>query len=513
LTRARPWALRLSDESGIALIMAITIILVLTVMVTSVIAYSSASSRDSSLKQSSQSAFALAEGGVNDAIAQIYSHYYDSSGAANNNSTVYDSSWLPGTSSQQSPSSTAACTSTSTCMSWKVVSWTLSGSAGVNRGTLVLQGQGTVPNPTGGTALTRTVTEKVDVLQPPQLEIPPSYWSELYSGATGQDCDLQLGQGITATASIYVAGNLCLTSAASIDGSAVTLKVIGNLRLQNGGTEIGKVTPVRSVQVGGGCVKSTKGTYITPCPINSSSTQIWDQSGRTTAATPTPETLPSIDWAGIAAQQAASNVTCTNGVSLSADPFYLTPPSGAGSTGYTCSITDTTGTTKLGSITYNSTAHTLAVSGEVYLSGSLKLDTSTAVTYTGIASLFVAGTVTASNGSALCVHVKSGSCDFANATNTLSSDYWDTLKSVLIIEAHGAISAQQVSYQGGLYSDVLIDLGGGNSGTQGPLVSPQIINPGQQLNLSFPSFPLVISGTLGTPPPPYTLTPAYGGSF
>jgi hypothetical protein len=482
--------------------------LVITVMVTSVIAYTSADSRDASVKQSGQSAFALAEAGVNQALAQLYSHYYASSGAANNNSTVYSSSWFTGTASQQSPSSSAACTATSTCMSWSVVSWTPSGGSGVTKGTLVLQGQGRVPNPTGGTALTRTVTENVDVRQPPQLVQTPSYWSELYTGATGQPCDLQLGQGVAATASIYVAGNLCLTSAASIDGSAVTLKVLGNLRLQNGGTEIGKVTPLKSVQVGGGCVKSNNGSYISPCPINTSSTQIWDQSGRTTAPTPTPDPLPAIDWSGIAAQQAASTVSCTNGVSLSAATFHLTPSGQP----YNCSITDSTGTTTLGSISWNG-SNALTVSGVVYFSGSLDLSTTSPVTYTGIASFFTAGTVTAANGSNLCVHVSGGTCDFTNATNSSSADYWDTTKAVLIIQAQGAVTAQQLTYQGAFYSSTLINLGGGSSGTQGPLVSPQIITPGQQLNLSFPSFPLVYSGTLGTPAPPYTLSSAYGGSF
>jgi hypothetical protein len=215
----------------------------------------------------------------------------------------------------------------------------------------------------------------------------------------------------------------------------------------------------------------------------------------------------------MAAQQAASTVTCTNGVLLSAATFYLTPASGAGSTGYTCTITDSTGAVTLGSITYNSSAHTLALSGVVYISGALDLSAASPVTYTGISSLFVLGNVTAANGSKLCVHVSGGTCDFANATNTSSSDYWDATQTVLIIQAHGSIVAQQLVFQGGLYSDILINLGGGQSGTQGPLVSPQIITPGQQLNLSFPSFPLVYSGTLGTPPPPFTLGSAYGGSF
>jgi Tfp pilus assembly protein PilX len=509
----RSW---LREESGMALVMALAVMLVLTILVTATLAFTSSSSRDASLKQQGQSAYALAEAGLNAGLAQLYSHYYDSSGAPTNNTTLYSATWFTGAgipSSQQSPSSTTACTSTSTCMSWSPASWTPGGGA-FTKGVLVLQGVGRVPNPTGGTPLTRTVSEKIAMEQLPARVSTPSYWSELYTGATGQPCDLQLGQTVNANAPIYVAGNLCLTSAASIEGSAVTLKVLGNIRLQNGGADIGKTTAVTSVQVGGGCVKSNNGAYITPCPINTSTTQIWDQSGRTTAPAPTADPLPSIDFAGVAAGQAASTVACTNGVSLSSATYFLTPASGAGSTGYTCTITDLVSSSIVGSITYNSAAHTVAFSGDVYFSGNLDLSTTSPITYTGVGSFFVAGTVTAANGSVLCVHVASGKCDTANATNTSSPDYWDTTLSVLIIQSQGALSATNLTFQGGLYSATSINLGGGQSATQGPLVSPQLIVPGQSLNLSFPNFPFIISGTLGTSAPKYTLFPtAGGGSF
>jgi hypothetical protein len=506
-----------------ALVMALAVILVLTVLVTATLAFTSANSRDASLKQSGQSAYALAEAGLNRGLAQLYSNYYDGSGALTNNTTVYSSSWFTGApSSQQSPSSTSACTATSTCMRWSVASATAGGSGPYTKETLVLQGQGTVPNPTGGTALTRTVSQTLSVEQLPQLQTPPSYWTELYTGATGRQCDLQLGQTVNANAPIYVAGNLCLTSAASIEGSAVTLKVLGNIHLQNGGSDIGKVTPVTSVQVGKGCAKDSNFSYTTPCPINTPTTAIFDRSGLTTAPAPTPEAPPVIDWTGIANAQAASTVSCTNGVSLSSATFYLTPGSGAGSTGYRCTVTDPTSASIVGSITYNSAAQTLALSGQLYLSGSLDLSTTSPITYTGIASLFVAGTVSAANGSVLCVHVSGSSCDFVNATNTSSPDYWDTTQSVLIILSQGAMGAgntlTNLAYQGGLYSATSIDLGGGGGGgkssTQGPLVSPNIITPGQSLNLTFPNFPFIMSGSGGTNPPKYSLVASPGtGSF
>jgi hypothetical protein len=199
-------------------------------------------------------------------------------------------------------------------------------------------------------------------------------------------------------------------------------------------------------------------------------------------------------------------------VSLYSATFYLTPASGPGSTGYTCTISDGVSGATTGSITYNSSAHTLAWYGDIYLSGNLDWSNSTPVTYTGIGSFFVAGTVTAANLSVLCVHVASGTCDYANANTVGNTDYWDTSKSVMIIEAHGLVSSTNTNFQGGLYSDTEISLGGGSSGDQGPLVSPQLIIPGQSLNLTFPFLPWVLSGTLGTPAPNYTLYSS-GGSF
>ena len=58
-----------------------------------------------------------------------------------------------------------------------------------------------------------------------------------------------------------------------------------------------------------------------------------------------------------------------------------------------------------------------------------------------------------------------------------------------------------------MYSATSINLGGGQSSTQGPLVSPLLITPGQSLNLSFPNFPFIISGTPRDAAPKYTLFP------
>ncbi len=526
MNRERWCALRPDREDGIALVLAVLIFAVMTIMTVAMIGYTSASSRDASLKDAGQRAYALAEAGLNQGLAQLASHYYESSGKATNSSAAFATSWFTGfASSQQSPNSATACTSSSTCMSWSLVSCsfylpisgcsTSTGSGGTTQGTVVLKGTGTVPNPTGASPLTRTVTTKVDVTQPPQLVATPQYWMEIYTGAPPSgNCDLSLGQGVTITAPLYVAGNLCLTSSASVSGSNVDLKVLGWTWLRQSsviGSQSGSPPRVKTAQIAGGCSNNNnqQPTMSSGCTINKSSGSIWDNTPSTqhSPTTPTPETLPTIDWSWV--QNAQTNSvpapSCTNGRSLSEPTFALTP-----TTSYTC-------TSAIGSIkyTYNpSGLSTLVISGDVYFSGSLSVDTrNTLVQYSGVGAVFVAGSITTANNSFLCVQVANGTCDFANATNSGSSGYWDPTKSLLLLQSQGAITATNLRFQGGIYGATSISLLGGQGCTQGPLVTPNTLIVGQQLNGSFPTFPAVPAGSLGTPPPPYNLTAPYGGTY
>jgi hypothetical protein len=513
-------------EDGIALVFAVVVLALITIMAVSMLGYTSSSSRDASLKQSGQNAYALAEAALDQGLAQLSSHYYDTGGAAINNFVVFSPAWFSGAaSSQQSPSSAAPCTATTSCMSWRVVSCSfhapvsgcslIPGLAGLTQGTVVLQGAGTVPNPTGGRALTRSVTVMVDVTQPPQLLPTPDYWKEIYAGAPpGGACDLSLGQGVTITAPLYVGGDLCLTSSAQISGGSVNLKVLGWAWLRNSatiGSSNGSPPRVNTAQIKGGCSSSNnqQPTMTSGCTINKNGDAIWDQSPSTvhSASVPSPDSLPVVNWSWVQAQQTNSlpAPSCTNGRRLDEASFALTPTAS-----YTC-------TTAIGTIayTYNSSGtSTLAVSGNVYFPNNLTVDTrNTLVRYTGIGAFFVAGGITTANNSFLCVQTASGSCDFVNATNNGSSGYWDATKSLLLLQAQGAVAGTNLRFQGGIYSSVSISLTGGQGCTQGPLVTPNALIVGQQLNGSFPIFPNVPAGSLGTPPPPFKLTSPYGGTY
>ena len=63
--------INLGDESGIALVMALGIMLVLTIALTTVITFTASGARDSTRVNAGQKAYALAEAGVNNALAVL----------------------------------------------------------------------------------------------------------------------------------------------------------------------------------------------------------------------------------------------------------------------------------------------------------------------------------------------------------------------------------------------------------------------------------------------------------
>jgi Tfp pilus assembly protein PilX len=520
-------------EEGMALVLAVVTTTVITIMVVAMLSFTSASSRDASLKDAGQSAYALAEGGLSQALAQLASHYYrdDSPNPPSpyrpdgktpiNSSAAFDPSWFTGTTtSVVSPTDGSPCTARSTCMSW-TATYT-SAPVGIQQGTITLTGTGTVPNPTGASPVVRRLTTRLTVLKKPTLVKTPDYWKEIYTGAppTPGVCNLLLGQGVTITAPLYVAGNLCLQQSAQIYGSNVTLKVFGWVWLQNTstiGSSTGSPARIASALINGACSTDTGNRapdQMTPpaphCTVNATGGKVWDNAAPLnspghSADSPTSDPLPTVDWTKAQNDQNSSSPapSCTNGRSLNEATFALTP-----ATSYSC-------TTAVGSIVWNATSRVLTVDGNIWFPGNLWIDTTNIpTTYQGLGSFFVWGTISTANNAFLCVKLAGSECDFANANNTGSSGYWDATHNLLLLQAHGAVTGTNFHFQGGIYSDASITLnggGGGTAGTQGPLISPNTITVGQQLNGSFPDFPFITSGSLGTQTP-LTLQTVSGGT-
>ena len=168
---------RLSDESGIALVMALGIMLVLTITLTTTIFLTSSSARHANTSNAGQKAYALAETGVNNALAVLYAAY-----ESQNLDFYSPGDLLPST------------TSPDGSVTWRgTFCLGASGSPALipnpclatDWGAWRIFATGSVPNPTGPTAgpVTRTVQAKVQSFNPAETAASSGLWNWIFAGA------------------------------------------------------------------------------------------------------------------------------------------------------------------------------------------------------------------------------------------------------------------------------------------------------------------------------------------
>jgi Tfp pilus assembly protein PilX len=516
--------LQFRGEEGMALVLSVLIMAVLTITVVSLVAYTSATSRDASIKRSGQDAYAYAEAGLNLAMSQIASHYYDASGKPINNTVAGSASWTTG-GSQQSASSTAPCTSSSTCVTWSTT-WTASTSGlGVTKGTWAITATGRVPNPTGpASRVTRMVTSKVDVTAPPEKVNTPLYWNMIFSGqgpTTG--CDMTIGQGVNFKNAVYVQGNLCLGQQGAVEAPA-TLTVGGWFDKGGGTGHLGQKPglgsgPLDKLTIVGSCdgsrslttacgltTQKVSGVWVESNEKANKSGTIWVKQGQfANALTRIPN--PTVDFSRVYKESYGGS--CTSSPTQTPQPALdgntkadaYAPDGDAGTFNlapwfsYSC-------TTPSGSLVWNASTGRLTITGSVYIDGSIATSSNATVLYGGAGALYATGAVTFGNNTLICTTGFSGSaCDTA-AT-------WDPDTNMLLIAAGGDVNGQNLrGYQGGIYSSTKIDVGGGQTNVQGPLVTPGQIVPGQQAGSQF-NISVIISDAPGADPPHYVLSNAY----
>ena len=231
-----------------ALVMAIGIMTVLAIAGTTAIAYSTSSAEQSTQTRSRQSAFSLAEAGVNNSMAVL--------NLPTNN--ALDPDTLPKCTNNDKKYSDPAADRTSTS-GWRHS--TIDGGTVDWCGTLVRKdalwyltsiGRSSNPNkPT--TNVTRTLEATVTVTPTTTQPLNNPVWNYLYAGHTGSTCDQTLNNNISGASRMYVAGNLCLSPNVNLNQSTVivggTLDVSNNAAV---GASTSMATRVETY-VGGNC--------------------------------------------------------------------------------------------------------------------------------------------------------------------------------------------------------------------------------------------------------------------
>jgi Tfp pilus assembly protein PilX len=468
---------RLAREDGIALVMALVLMFVLSITLTSVLFYTGSSARDASRSKATQQAYALAEAALNDGAAQLAAHYP--------NQSLWSSSWQ----TTGGPISYAGGTG-----SWSSAFTSTSSTTGI----WAITATGTVSNPTGpgAAALGRTVTGNVDVSFDGTA---PPVWQYVYSGT-----DTSITQSGSFAVPIWVQGNLTLSSTAAIVAPA-TLVVAGNLTLNQTQNTVGVNTvngKVSEAHVVGTCTYSNNAPH-TPCTANSATTNVWAQTFDNSLPNP-PLPNPAMtasDWQARYGLASPTATSCTStGTSPgtfesagntqldnSAGTFNLTP---TGST-YSC-------TAGSGSISWNGS--TLTVNGTVFIDGNLQITTpnNTPRSYAGVGNIFASGTVTFQTNSALCATISGNTCD-------TQAGHWDPSTAMLIIASYNNVTVKGAAFQGGLYGQTGISIQT-SSNVQGPLVSATTISDAQQGAATFPPSQFLAKGY---PLDPFTIGPLY----
>jgi Tfp pilus assembly protein PilX len=381
------------EERGIALVMALGILVVCAIMVTTVIAYTSSAQRTSSFSKARLTAFDAADAGMNNAYAVL--------NLPSNNSlkqsilppchTPNPDTTTPAATNPTWMTSSSNLTSQST---WNTNSYGSAttywcGDLDVQGAQWFLRSVGSIRNPTSlnpGNA-TRTLSSKVTVQ--PTLTQPKNnpVWDYLYAGHTGSACDQTLNNNITGSSRMYVAGNLCLSPNVNLSQSKVI--VAGNLDISNNAA-VGANTSLSTrveTQVGNNCRYGASTSPWVTCSGNQDANHVYSKlaDGTTIGVNHVPDVIapPAADfptWYQNAIPGPSQSCTTSSGPVPTFDGNYpardnsvltafdLTP-----ATSYTCRVGRGASTTLAAAINASQTTITVSSASGFPASGTFRI--------------------------------------------------------------------------------------------------------------------------------------------
>ena len=546
-------------QDGIALIMVIGMLAVLTIAGSTMMFYTTSNAKNVVRSKVDETSFSLSEAALNNAMSVL----------ANPVNNSLDSDVLPSTEA----------TASSIAYENGTAKWygTLDRAAAV----WTITALGLYDNPTGpGTAqVRRKLTAKVPISPTLTQPLNNPAWDYMYSTGTGNTCDQTMNNNVVGNARMYVAGNLCIGNNAGTALSALIVK--GDLDLSNN-TNVGASTSMATrveTYVGGNC-RYGGGTWAA-CSGNQDARHIYSKlpNGTTIGVTHTTPVIaaPTADfasWYENAIPGPAQPCTTTTGTPPAFDGNYpardnsvgvvdLTPTSSyvcrvgpgasttlpsainasqtsitvASATGFPASgfririddelmnVTGGFGTTTWtvtrgvnssaatahvvsqtliwddsdasGELSWNVTTKTLTAKGTIYIDGSAKVANGAVNTYNGQAAIYLSGTFYLDG--KLCGGVSGASCNFAS---------WNPNTEMLMIVANGTGGqvlpadsiqlANNSQFEGGLFGTAKVEFGN-NAFTDGPVMGSEIILSN---NVTANAFPTITTVPVGMPSNP-----------
>jgi Tfp pilus assembly protein PilX len=395
----------LRNESGIALIMAIGMLGVLTVSGAAAVYYSSSNTRSADYSNRDTKAYSLAEAGIADGLAIL--NY-----TPNNPMT---STLLP-----------------SKTINLEGGSVTYSG---VLAGSIwTITATGSLTNPTGGASnVSRVVTRQAQVVGIMPAATPPE-WSRMFHEDPSTCLTIDT---VTIPSPVTSAGDLCLTNGARITGATTRVQVGDDVTISSTSRiGVSAANRILRADVAGQC-QYNGGAWLSPC------TAAQRVFATTITTTPTQLTKPTVDmnyWYQNAKPGPAQNCT-TGSFPGGFDNNYAGPggtpdgsrggsaeitPSGSS---YTCQVKDAGGNL-LGEISWNHITHVMTIFGTIFVDGDVRFDDDgQLVNYQGRAIIYAGGDLEFDE------RVCAGGNGTNNCWNTPSN--WNPEQNMMIILTNG----------------------------------------------------------------------------
>jgi hypothetical protein len=493
---------RVSDERGVALVLAIVALAAIGAGAATVMEFTSSNVRTTGYSGSKTHARAAAEAGLNQALAILGAPSTD----------ALDPNALPARTLTYG-AATVTYSGVLTASTWALTSTAIE------------------PNPASpGSNLSYTLTASTAIVASSTASFNAHSYDYIMSTATNTPggCDMTVASGnavgapVTVAARIYAFGNLCVGSASGAVGTVTgaPLEVRGKVIVQNNQSGVGKTgagNAIAGAHIALGCEYSS--VLHANCSNGNGTDRVWSSP---IDATPTAVTAPVADFASWYTKAAPGPMhACTSfsGTIPTWDGdttrnnsvvpiFNLTPAAS-----YSC--TATLAGSPTGVLTWDATAKLLTVNGTMYIDGSATVSNAAITKYTGQGVLYLSGTFKI-NGSKLCAAIAPGAtvCDWAG---------WNPNTEMFGIVADGSggqnpagygIHLNDAQFQGALYATAKIRLEG-TTATAGPVIGSTVeLGYNTQAGGASAGFALITKVPIGLPGVPNAhaspMPPVYG---
>jgi Tfp pilus assembly protein PilX len=524
------------DERGIALVVALGVLLVLGIAVAALISVTTSNQGDAVRESNRVLAGGYAEAGINDAYGLL--NYKNANGMDPSAANLLGCAGALGASDPNGPSDCSSpaprlvCVAASSCTPGAAGTASVFGYFGgtnpssyqgttVAASTWLIFSTGYARDSTSGKVISQTLAATVKI-SPLNAGAVASVWNHIFITAplTSNSCQVDFnGNGMTVIDPLYVIGNLCFSgqnaSAQETAAAPVDLQVGGKLVLSGSGAKVGTdaLHPITSGVVVGGCTSSSVTAPTMPCA--GGGFNYWVGKQDSFVANDAPVVTPEQAATDYASFDPGPKHACATGTSPgplpaavfdnnsalnladepnnSAGSFELTP-------NYSYSCTSQSGA-NTGQLTWDNATKRLTINGAIFLDGNLTISQS--ATYTGTAVIELAGTLTI-NGNATTVCATGPPCDYNNWQGASNNNSMLTIASLATNTTAISFTNNSQTFQGSLWTQPSSRMTFLKNGVtvQGPISVGSF--DASFNNASFKALPAIKNMPVGAPVPPNT---------